>query len=125
MDSRWRVQSTWRLDGHPKSYAPVFVDTESEARSIAAEMRSTLWYFVDLEVSVREVDARIAADEQAANNAGRESERPPTTHLMSGSPRLTACGVPIDTANSAMSRELWPLSSGNKCVLCHDMISAL
>jgi hypothetical protein len=68
--SRWRVQSTWRVGDDPRSYAPVFVNAESEAHRIAAGMRSTLWHFVDLEVSVREVDAQVAAAEEAAPGAG-------------------------------------------------------
>ena len=118
------MQSTWRVDGDPRSYAPVFVDTEAEARGIAAAMRSTLRHFVELEVSVREVDERIAADEQAALDAQLEDAQPRTIHLVSGSPSRAACGVPIDTSHSALSGELWPLSTGNKCAACQAMLSA-
>ena len=86
-------------------------------------MRSTLWHFVDLEVSAREVDEHVAAAEEAALDSRRGPRQRRTIHLLSDSNHGAAYGAPIDNSNSALGAEPWPLSSGNKCALCRAMVS--
>jgi len=63
MDShwRWRIQAFWRVGDETLSYRPFYVDSEEEAERTVAEMRDTLWHFIDLDIRVQRVD-RAAAD---------------------------------------------------------------
>jgi hypothetical protein len=58
---RWRIQAFWRVGEEIRFYRPFYVDSEEDAERTVAEMRETLWHFIDLDIRVQRVD-RASAD---------------------------------------------------------------
>jgi hypothetical protein len=119
---RWRVQAFWRVGTDQRSYAPVFVVTEAEARDVAADMAQTLSHFVDLDVRVDEVEADpVNADEQV-NQLSRYSASQPLLHALGDERSGTLCGVPIDTAHAALTADMLAQADGLKCPTCTELL---
>lgn len=114
----WRVQAAWRVDDVPHSYAPLLVNSETEALQLAAEMQSDLAHFLGVEVTVREVSATDVDAERSALSMESPADQGRTIHLLDNSTQGTVCGSPIDGANSALDADLWALSVGDKCRTC-------
>ena len=66
----WRVQAHWRVGTEQRSYDPFYVSSERKAWKAAREVTETLSHFVDLVVTVEEVDRAVADDhDREAENA--------------------------------------------------------
>ena len=119
----WRVQAHWTVGSEARSYAPVFVASETEALATAEEIAATLAHFPTLEVRVEAIDGSAADAEIAQSGAQRGHIERLTVHLLSASGRGTVCGAEIDQANPAINADLLALSDGANCSRCQEALS--
>ena len=118
----WRVQAHWRVGTEQRSYDPFYVSSERKAWKAASEVTETLSHFVDLVVTVEEVDRAVADDHDREAEARRLAAPKPTLHIRPLGDAAALCGATTDAENALATAEMFALArSEKKCSRCIEL----